>query len=283
MAIIIKKQNGEALLFNATGFSGGERHIQLLDTSPLETMLLTISAKITSANDLMDLLLVENALRHTFGQSLEINLVLPYLPYSRQDRVCANGQAFSLEVMTKLLNTMYIKQLVTWDCHSDSGLALTQALNVPPAIIIESDAALSSLLAHENSVLVCPDKGAVPRCQKIQQRLGLKRIVFCEKLRDPATGKIIKTDVPSDDLSGRCAIITDDICDGGFTFIKIAEQLRIRGAERIVLFVTHGIFSKGLDVFDGLIDEVITTNSLAQQTHPKLRVINFNYTFGEPS
>ena len=82
--------------------------------------------------------------------------------------------------------------------------------------------------------------------------------MYCEKQRDPATGKISQTKVLSDDLSGRCAVITDDICDGGYTFIKIAEQLQAKNVERIVLFATHGIFSKGLDVFDGLIDEVIT-------------------------
>ena len=283
MNMHIEKQDGRTLPFDVLGFAGGERHVQLLDLSPLGDSSLTIRASLSSSNDLMDLLLVANALRHVFGQNLAINLELPYLPYSRQDRVCADGQAFSLEVMANLLKMMRIKQLVTWDCHSETGVMLTQALNVKPAIIIQSDAALSALLAQKDSVLVCPDKGAVMRCKDIQQKLGLERVVFCEKQRDPATGKIVKTEVLSDDLSGQCAIITDDICDGGYTFIKIAEQLRAKGAARIVLFVTHGIFSKGLDVFDGLIDQVITTNSLPQQAHPKLSVINFKHTFGAQS
>lgn len=283
MNIKIEKRDGEILPFKAIGFAGGERHIQLLDLSPLTEMQLTIRASLMSSNDLMDLLLVENALRHAFGQALEINLELPYLPYARQDRVCAEGQAFSLEVMVRLLGMMRIKRLLTWDCHSEAGLQLTQAHNVKPATIIQSDAALSALLAEENSILVCPDKGAVTRCKDIQQTLGLKHIVFCEKHRDPKTGKIVQTEVLSDDLSGRCAVITDDICDGGRTFIEIAKQLRAKHVERIVLFVTHGIFSKGLGVFDDLIDQVITTNSLPQQAHPKLRIINFNYTFGARS
>jgi ribose-phosphate pyrophosphokinase len=123
----------------------------------------------------------------------------------------------------------------------------------------------------------------VNRCREIQESLNLDQIVFCEKQRDPSTGKIYQTNVLSGDLTGRCAVITDDICDGGYTFIKIAEQLRAKNVERIVLFVTHGIFSKGLGVFDGLIDQVITTNSLPQQPHPILSVINFNFTFGEQS
>ena len=283
MSIQIEKQDGAMLPFKLIGFAGGERHVQLQDLSPLKSRYLTIRAKVTSTDGLMDLLLIENALRNAFGEAVKINLELPYLPYSRQDRVTSPGQAFSLKVMANLLKIMTLNQLVTWDCHSQTGTVLTQAYNVKPASIIQSDPALSNLLSDSKSVLVCPDKGAVDRCRVIQETLKLSEIVYCEKQRDPATGKISQTKVLSDDLSGRCAVITDDICDGGYTFIKIAEQLQAKNVERIVLFVTHGIFSKGLDVFDGLIDEVITTNSLPQQPHSKLSVINFNHTFGEPS
>jgi ribose-phosphate pyrophosphokinase len=283
MSIQIEKQDGTMLPFKLIGFAGGERHVQLQDLSPLKSRYLSIRAKITSTDEIMDLLLIENALRNAFGEAVKINLELPYLPYSRQDRVTSLGQAFSLKVMANLLKIMTLNQLVTWDCHSQTGTVLTQAHNVKPASIIQSDQTLSSLLRNEKSVLVCPDKGAVDRCRVIQETLKLEEIVYCEKQRDPATGKISQTNVLSEDLTSRCAVITDDICDGGYTFIKIAEQLRAKNVDRIVLFVTHGIFSKGLDVFDGLIDEVITTNSLPQQPHPKLSVINFNYTFGEQS
>jgi len=151
--------------------------------------------------------------------------------------------------------------------------------NINPAEIIQSDAELLALLQDQNSVLVCPDKGAVGRCTDIKEQLNLNDMVLCEKRRDPSTGKIIKTEVLIDDLSGKCAVITDDICDGGFTFIKIAEQLRQKNVSKIVLFVTHGIFSKGLEVFDDLIDEIITTNSFTQTANPKLKVINFAYNF----
>jgi len=247
MNIEIEKQDGSLLPYTAIGFAGGERHIQLTDLAQAEDATLTIRANLMSSNDVMDLLFIANALRHAFGQDLKINLELPYLPYSRQDRVCAEGQAFSLEVMASLLKLIRVNELVTWDCHSKVGIELTQAHNVTPATIIQSDAALTSLLKHPRSVLVCPDKGAVARCQDIQQTLNLTTMVFCKKQRDPATGKIHHTEVLCDDLTGKCAIISDDICDGGYTFIKIAEQLRAKNAERIVLFVTHGIFSKGLE------------------------------------
>ena len=82
-------------------------------------------------------------------------------------------------------------------------------------------------------------------------------------------------------LKGKIAIISDDICDGGMTFIGIAKALRALNCEHIVLYVTHGIFSKGLSVFDGLIDQIFTTTSFKQTPHDKLTVIDFQTNLKE--
>lgn len=276
---IINQSTSREIQYTVLGFSGGERHVQLEGISDAIVREVLIRARITKSDDILDLLLLENALRQKYGQALALNLELPYLPYARQDRVCAPGQAFSLDVFANLLRMLRVKRLVTWDCHSQTGIELTRATNVTPAEIILSDASLTKLLRSQNTVLVCPDKGAVSRCTQIKETLGVDQMVLCEKKRDPATGKIYKTEVLVDDLTDKCAVVTDDICDGGLTFIKIAEQLREKNVSKVVLFVTHGIFSKGLEVFDGLVDEIITTNSRAQTKHPKLRVINFTYDF----
>ena len=276
---IIDQNTNKEMDHTVIGFSGGERHVQLGETTASNISEVSIRAKVTDSEQLMDLLLVENALRHKYGQNLKINLELPYLPYARQDRVCAPGQAFSLEVFAKLLKTLRLNRLVTWDCHSQVGIELTGATNIEPVEIIRADNKMMDLMKNPDTVLICPDKGAVSRCNEIKHGLNLANIVFCEKKRNPATGQIYKTEVLVDDLTGKCAVISDDICDGGFTFIKIAEQLKEKNVEHIVLFVTHGIFSKGLTVFDGLIDQVITTNSFKPKEHEKLRVINFEYNF----
>lgn len=279
--ITITNQKNELVSCKMLTFSGGERHIQLIDRIHEVPEYLVVKAYIKNTQDLIDLFLVVNALRHKYGQATVINVEIPYLPYARQDRVCAPGQAFALEVIAKWLTDLQVNQLVTWDCHSQVGIDLTGAQNVEPADIIASDKALTGLLKQDNSVLICPDKGAVNRCQTIVDTLKLNDMVRCEKQRDPATGAILRTEVLADDLAGKTAIITDDICDGGYTFIKIAERLRELNADKIILFVTHGIFSKGLGVFDGLIDEFYTTRSFSSQEGEKLHVINYEYNFGQ--
>ncbi|MCZ4141643.1 ribose-phosphate pyrophosphokinase, partial [Escherichia coli] len=93
--------------------------------------------------------------------------------------------------------------------------------------------------------------------------------------RDPVTGKILGTHVHATDLSGLTAVITDDICDGGATFIGIAKELRRLNCHKVVLYVTHGIFSKGIEVFNGLLDQLFTSDSFPQQPSDKISVIAF--------
>jgi len=271
MDITVQTNRGDALEVTFLTFAGGEQHVQLAEIPSLPVTSVNVKARVFDAKGVINLLLLTNALRHSLGATLAINLTLPYLPYSRQDRVCARGQAFSLEVMANLLRSMNLKSLATWDCHSSVGLALTGAVNIPPSDIISASPALVAELTNPQSVLVCPDEGAKSRCAAIARSLGVAATVQCYKKRNPESGEILCTEVMANDLSGKTAVITDDICDGGFTFIKLAEALRAKGADRVILYVTHGLFSKGLDVFDGLIDVVFTTGSVPR-SEPDSRV-----------
>ncbi|MBJ7539728.1 ribose-phosphate diphosphokinase [Marinomonas transparens] len=277
MSITITTNLNDTIQLVTLGFSGGERHVQLSYLPTDTPKFVSIKAILNSTDDLLDLLLIDNALENHYGQQVKLRLEIPYLPYARQDRVCAEGQAFSLQLMAKLIKNLNIEELAVWDCHSNVGLELTGATNVPATEIIKSDSRLSDLLRSPKAVLVCPDKGALQRCSELKEELNISNMVICEKQRNPTTGKITHTDVLTDDLTGKVAIITDDICDGGYTFIKIAEQLKAKNAEKVVLYVTHGIFSKGLSVFEGLIDEIYTTTSFTHQPSDKLHVIDYTY------
>jgi len=280
MAVTLFDKENKLLPVSFLGFSGGERHVQLGEFAQVDNFM--IRANLRKTDDVFDLLLLADALNAEFETPC-LNVEIPYLPYARQDRVCAKGQAFSLKVMADLLKHIQgLDKLVVWDCHSPVGIDLTGAINVPAEDIMKADEAFLALINAPDSVLICPDKGAVKRTQNIAMNLGLDAplpIIYCEKVRDPGTGQILRTDVKADDLAGKTAIITDDICDGGFTFIKIAEILKEKHVDQVVLFVTHGIFSKGLDVFDGLIDRVITTPSFPHEDDPRLTVIPFAFDF----
>ncbi len=70
----------------------------------------------------------------------------------------------------------------------------------------------------------------------------------CIKKRNQLTGVIESIIIPDVDFKGKRILIVDDICDGGATFVEIARQLTAAEAAFIGLRVTHGIFSKGVDI-----------------------------------
>jgi len=93
-------------------------------------------------------------------------------------------------------------------------------------------------------------------------------VIDASKVRDVKTGEILYTSVNYQEggLKGKNVLIVDDICDGGRTFIELARVLEnYNEANSVDLYVTHGIFSKGLGVFDGLIDKIYTPNSWIEE------------------
>lgn len=111
-----------------------------------------------------------------------------------------------------------------------------------------------------------PDKGAIGRTYDIFNQIVAYDNQSCgvitgEKVRNPDTGWITDYNIIEDtDITGKNVLIVDDICDGGMTFILAAKALKDRGANEVYLYVTHGIFSKGLDPLKGLIDKLLVVN-----------------------
>ena len=244
--------------FTSTIFSGGEIHIQI---ESVDYNVIDVELEINNSDDLMEYLNLDNALFYYLNAPVQVNLAIDYLPYARQDRVCARGQSFSLEVLAGILNNLRNNTVIIFkDVHSKvSTDIIRNSFNVPQLTLIKS---VMGNVLEDIDVLVAPDKGARDKVYEISEAYPDMGLVIGEKVRDPLTGDIVETRLTNDvvDLTGKVCLIPDDICDGGRTFIELAKVLKDHGAPKVVLYVTHGIFSKGLDVFDDLIDEIYCFN-----------------------
>lgn len=256
----------EGLKFSKFKFGGGEIQIKLdpLNERSGEDDVCWITHRVRNSDDLMEILLVKEALS---AQLLikTFNLHIPYLPYSRQDRRCELGEAFSLKVFTNILNNAGLDRVITIDSHSDVGPALlNNCTNVP-----NTQWVIRALFdIGKEVVLVSPDAGANKKINQltidlIKKGHDIKTIVKCDKIRDTETGRLSGFEVFSDDLKGQDCLIVDDICDGGGTFIGTAKELKKKNAGDIYLFVTHGIFSKGLDTLNEYFTKIYCTNSFS--------------------
>lgn len=236
-------------------FSGGERQIKLPENLPRKV---TIGAVIWNAEGIMDLLLVGNALKLQ-GISIE-KMTIPYLPYARQDRACEKGEAHALQVMAQLINSLDAEEVYIIDAHSSVAEAL---INNYRGIDLNHifGSYWPSNLAEDYDVLIAPDAGAEKKVFKLAQEYGLP-VEVARKVRCTKTGDILKTVFNSEtDLNDKRVLIVDDICDGGRTFIELAKVLAgTYVMKQCDLYVSHGIFSKGIEPLKEHFDNVYSTN-----------------------
>ncbi len=107
--------------------------------------------------------------------------------------------------------------------------------------------------------------------------LGIDTFVKCEKHRNTSTGQLSGFEAYCDDLKGQPCIIVDDICDGGGTFLGIAEELKKKNAGDLYLVVSHGIFSKGLKDLASTFNAIFTTNSFRNVSGSEFEIRNERY------
>ena len=254
-------------------FSAGETQVRL-SPLPQGVRKILVRADIHNSQTLMELLLTLDAIDHIEYLG-PVELILPYLPYSRQDRACAPGEAFALSVLVNCLAPYFDPYhgigdiITTWDVHSNVAQTLFDSKfegvfqNVTAASLLQNFELEKDVVFNPSTIVIAPDKGAVERASQVQKSLGLSETVYATKVRNPDNGEILRTEVPEDvSYRGKNLLIVDDICDGGRTFIELAKVLRDYEPSRIDLYVTHGIFSKGFEIFEDLIDHFYVANVL---------------------
>jgi ribose-phosphate pyrophosphokinase len=248
------------LSFTKTTFPGGESCIRVEQVGLLPDEIV-LQLDFESNSDLFDLALLVDAIRRKYDSvsaQPSILLFLPYAPYARQDRVCNEGESLSIKVVADFINSLKFSRVCIVDPHSD----VTSALFNNVVVFGQEHAAMrmAAKVGRDNTIIVAPDAGASKKASKFAKKGGFPGLIQAEKVRDLVTGKILETRVP-DMLAGEMDfLIVDDICDGGRTFTELAKVLRPLTTGKIMLYVTHGIFSAGVEVFDNLIEDVYTTN-----------------------
>lgn len=262
---------GNAIAYKLFSFSGGEPHIKI-ESGFNTDELVTVTHRLNSFQRLGELCLAVDALRR-MGVT-KINLFIPYFPGARQDRVMVPGEPLTVKVYADIINAMKLDKVTVFDPHSEVTPALLQNCEV-----ISNHTFIEEVIKRigGNVRLISPDGGALKKIYKLSEYLGGIAVTECGKSRDVKTGKLSGFRVFDESLEDADCLIVDDICDGGGTFTGLAEALKNKGAGRLYLAASHGIFNKGFDIFGGYFQRIFTTNSFrdfdgdtVEQIHIKL-------------
>lgn len=161
----------------------------------------------------------------------------PYLPYARQDKSIENTSCFALNTFIMLIMPK-IYSLRCVDIHNIE-LLNKYRVKVDNTFPIE---VINSIISNENvDLIVFPDEGAMKRYQGFVPS-GIN-FISAQKSRDQLTGAILGITIDSETVNKASSVLVwDDICDGGGTFIGLASHIKV---PKLMLYVSHGIFSKG--------------------------------------
>lgn len=232
-------------------------------------------------SDLMKLLFVREALRQYDTEAyptyqvkqVPVYLDLPYMPYSRMDRT-DGPTPFTLRYVANFINSLDFTQVIICSPHSDVTAAL-----VHRSVFKEPWRHALPPLLKENDWLVYPDAGAAKRYGSMFHH----RYLVGTKHRNFDTGQITNMSIekapgftPHD---GQRAVIVDDLCSYGGTFLNAGQILKEElGFTEVILCVTHleASVHQGLMITSPFIDHIYATDTLdptPHKDHPKISIL----------
>lgn len=260
-------------------FNDGEIFVEILTNVRKKTCFFIHDSSMDPQDWTMVLAEVNDALmRSSAGK---INNVLPYMKYSRQDRLTAPRTPITASVLAKIINSSAYR-VITTDLHNP---AITGAYNIPfdnlkayPTIIEYLKKRYPMFL--DNAVVVAPDVGSADRAKSYAKRIGVG-VAIADKTRE-------KVGVVGDmtiigDVQGKNVILVDDMIDTGGTICKAADVLKERGALRVWVCVTHGVFSNNAveRLENSSFEKIIVTDSIPGQSSGKIEVVPLTDLFSE--
>ncbi len=206
-------------------------------------------------------LMIDAARRASAGR---VNVVIPWYPYSKQERKFRGREPISARVVADLTVAAGADRVVTMDLHEG---AIQGFFDIPmdhlPHLPVFLNAFQREGLTGTNTTIVAPDAGAVERATELAQCLGGGIAVIFKRHPEgnPEEAETVET---VGDIKGRRALIVDDFILGGSTLCNAAAEVRKAGATEVNACVTHAIMAGDAPelIADSAINILYTTDTI---------------------
>ncbi len=234
-------------------FNDQEIFIEVYDNVRGEDMFILQSTSNPANDNLMELLIMSDALRRSSAQ--RITAVIPYFGYARQDRRTKARTPITAKLVANMIVEAGIERVLTMDLHATQiqGFFDIPVDNLYAAPIFALDV-MHNFEKMDDVMVISPDVGGVARARELAKRIGADMAIVDK--RRGAPGEVAEMTVIGD-VTGRKCIIVDDICDTAGTLCKAADTLIEKGATEVHSYITHGVLS-------GPAVERITKSSMKQ-------------------
>lgn len=234
-------------------FPDNESYVLIPEIESLKNKKVVIYHRLYPEPDkrIFELVLILSLLKE---KTKNIELFAPYLPYSRQDKENKAGEAVSADVLCEILKNYGVKKLITYDCHflpkpgdfTRGGLKIENR-SAGPQLFAYAKKYFAEKNPGEEFVVVSPDEGSSYFTENAKGHAvhSLKKVRGESKTNEGETGihADINTMEGEIDVEGKNVCILDDIISTGGTIVRAVEHLKSRGAKKIIVGATHGVFA----------------------------------------
>ena len=208
------------------------------------------------------------------GKARRISVIMPMLYCGRQHNRTTRESLDCASSLQELID-MGVSNIITFDAHDprvQNAIPLGGFDNVRPTYqMIKAliKAVPDIKIDRDNLMIISPDEGGMSRCMYYSSTLGLDLGTFYKRRNYSVVvdgmNPIEAHEFLGSDLTGKDVIVVDDMISSGSSIIDVAKQLKERGANRIFVFTSFGLFCNGFDKMDkayaeGLFDKIFTTN-----------------------
>ena len=259
---------------SVTKFSDGEIAIELLENVRGRDVFILQPTCAPTNDNLMEILTMADALKR--ASAGRITAAIPYFGYARQDRRPRSVRVpISAKLVANMLYSAGIDRVLTVDLHADQ---IQGFFDIPVDNIYATPILVHDILQQriENLTVVSPDIGGVVRARAVAKTLNAD-LAIIDKRRPKANVAEVMNIIG--DVQGRTCLIVDDMIDTANTLCKAASALKERGAERVLAYATHPVFSgeAATRIASSDIDQVVVTDTIPlspiAEACPKIRQV----------
>jgi ribose-phosphate pyrophosphokinase len=221
-------------------FNDGEIFVEVFENVRGEDMFILQSTSNPANDNLMELLIMSDALRRS--SAARITAVLPYFGYARQDRRTKARTPITAKLVANMLVGAGIERVLTMDLHAAQiqGFFDIPVDNLYASPIFALDIMTQFKGRMPELMVVSPDVGGVARARELAKRINSPLSIVDKRREKP--GEIAEMTVIGD-VKDKICLIVDDMCDTAGTLCKAAEVLIDNGAKEVHSYITHGVMS----------------------------------------
>ncbi|MDA3882607.1 MAG: ribose-phosphate pyrophosphokinase [Bacteroidales bacterium] len=230
-----------------------------------------VQSTFAPSDNFLELLLMIDAAKR--ASAWQVNAVIPYFGFARQDRKSKSRVSIGAKLMANLLSAAGVDRVITMDLHAGQ---IQGFFDVPVDHLYASSIFVPYLrnLHVPDLLIAAPDMGGTKRAKAYAKFLDAD-IAICHKTRTAAN--VVDSMEIIGNVEGKNVIIVDDMIDTAGTITMAADLVMGKGAKSVRAIATHAVCSGPAfeRINNSAIDELIITDTIYHKEIPeKIKILS---------